>query len=223
MNDETDLFVTIPELYKTIRFPMLGLLYSFVVHARFFQIESEDALRVVDVGGCVGGYTMAGWLNLPNASFDIFEPWSACHPYLAHNLKGLAAVKLHKVAASDKHETLTLSFSPEFPLMGHSSVYGTGVQAEQVQAVPLDDVIQGRVDLMKIDVEGYEFKVLEGAQRILREFRPYLMVEIKKVHQARAGRTADDLVAYLIRKGYKLPQQLGNDYWFVRDDTWQPN
>jgi hypothetical protein len=44
-------------------------------------------------------------------------------------------------------------------------------------SVRLDDVVQGTVALVKIDVEGAEDRVLHGMQRILRECRPAVIVE----------------------------------------------
>lgn len=47
----------------------------------------------------------------------------------------------------------------------------------QVAVMPLDDLVPGNVDFLKIDVEGHEIEVLKGAKRILSN-RPRLDIEI---------------------------------------------
>ena len=60
-----------------------------------------------------------------------------------------------------------------------------GVQSEVVQniigdieTIRLDDIIQSPVHIIKIDVEGYEVKVMQGAQRILAQYHPFLEIEV---------------------------------------------
>ncbi len=66
-----------------------------------------------------------------------------------------------------------------------------------VQKMPLDALKLPRVDLIKIDVEGMELEVLEGAREILTVRRPILLVESIK-----AGREA--LCAFLGERGYHV-------------------
>ena len=207
--------ITVTMNGRTMVFPDVSLLYSFVMHARFPVAQSNAALRIVDVGGCVGGFTLASMLNFPNSNFDVIEPWRACFPYLEQNLGHMPNVRLHRVAVSDKRKMLTLSLQANFTKMGQASAYGEGISAEQVNAVPLDDLIRGRVDVLKVDVEGYEYAVLEGAYRILREWHPSLLVEIKENHLQRAGHSKAKLIRYLTDLGYSTPEEIGYDYWFV--------
>jgi FkbM family methyltransferase len=47
-----------------------------------------------------------------------------------------------------------------------------------IKSKPLDDIIKGKVDYIKVDVEGMEMEVLEGASRIIRESKPIIYIEI---------------------------------------------
>jgi FkbM family methyltransferase len=53
---------------------------------------------------------------------------------------------------------------------------------ESVQLVRLDDVVAdyplSRIDLVKIDVEGAELRVLRGAMETLRHYRPFMLFEV---------------------------------------------
>ena len=61
-----------------------------------------------------------------------------------------------------------------------------------------------RVDLIKVDVEGFELQVLAGLTQTLRRHRPTLMLELSDT--ARLGlRDADDFMA-LLPNGYRVEQ-----------------
>jgi FkbM family methyltransferase len=62
----------------------------------------------------------------------------------------------------------------------------TSADIFEVQCKRLDDVVAHykikRVDFIKIDVEGFELAVLEGAQHTIDEHSPLLLIEIEKKH-----------------------------------------
>ena len=192
-------------------------MHSFAYWKRFGIIKPFDyPWRIVDVGACVGGFVVPFLENLPNATADLFEPWQLCWDYLLHNVKGLP-VRVHPEAVAAGRKEITLSYSERFKVMGCPSVYGTGIEARTVQAVALDDVLIGKVDWLKIDVEGYELEVLKGADNILREMHPATIVEIKQVHQVRSGHKASDVVDYMTGCGYdRMTHINANDYLFER-------
>ncbi len=49
---------------------------------------------------------------------------------------------------------------------------------ETVRCVTLDSVVTGRVDLIKLDVEGFEERALRGAKRLMTEYAPSLAVSL---------------------------------------------
>jgi hypothetical protein len=72
----------------------------------------------------------------------------------------------------------------------------------EVNGVTVDGLVQGlglaRLDWMKIDVEGAECEVLEGARQVLHRFRPILLVEVHGTWERL--RTLLDEVGYVIEK-----------------------
>lgn len=71
----------------------------------------------------------------------------------------------------------------------------------------LDDVIAdaglGRVDVVKCDVEGAELLVFAGAERLLREDRPVVIVEADDLHQRRFDATAQDVLDAVLHYDYR--------------------
>jgi hypothetical protein len=74
----------------------------------------------------------------------------------------------------------------------HSLVAQEGCTPIEVQTVVLDEFLPTvgvqpeQVDLVKIDVEGYELPALRGAQRLLRG-RPVIVAEFAPKYMRRAG------------------------------------
>lgn len=60
------------------------------------------------------------------------------------------------------------------------------------------------IDLMKIDVDGYELSVLGGATNVLRNLRPKIIMEIAPHMLARHGHTTEELCQLLSSQGYTL-------------------
>jgi len=94
---------------------------------------------------------------------------------------------------------------------GLASLYGEGEGQEPIEYVnitTLDDKAASldlsRVDLIKIDVEGGELPCLQGAENVLRRFRPMLIVEIQEFSACQAGWSVKELFEYLRGFGYEF-------------------
>lgn len=77
---------------------------------------------------------------------------------------------------------------------------------EEVQVMRLDDVIwpgDMRVSLIKIDVEGFEFDVLEGAERTLVAHRPIVFAELSVAWLDSRGVPAERLRKWLAKFEYR--------------------
>jgi len=200
---------------RELLFPDIGMLYCYVAHSRFnFIRPTLLPMNLVDVGGCVGSYALAFFESVPNGTAQVFEPNPICRDYLLHNLAGYPTT-ISETAAYKEATELSLSYPKDFSKIGNSSIYGDGQDVFKTQAVRLDDAVTGRVDVVKIDVEGAELDVLMGAERILSQDHPALFVELKTTHQKRAGRTILDVVNYLAAKGYKDHESYSSDFLFV--------
>jgi FkbM family methyltransferase len=96
---------------------------------------------------------------------------------LAANDVVSADLSLLGIGASD--------ISANYDVMRESSGNRSAVRLVQaaeggVRCAPLDDLICGQVDLIKIDVDGMELAVLAGAKRVLGESRPKIMIEVSR-------------------------------------------
>ena len=81
--------------------------------------------------------------------------------------------------------------------------------------VRLDDIGLPYCDLIWLDVEGYEPKVLEGARNLIERHRPIVIVEDMGLAVGGEGVARD----WLKGRGYRQTAQLLNDFVMVPDAT----
>lgn len=143
------------------------------------QQSGEHEAVVFDVGANTGNYSQAVLETFGAGRVRIyaFEPAQAMWARLAERFKGAPNVRVLPFALGEKsataelfaHESLSgLSSLHERRLAHHHLVLAP---KETVTVVPLDrfcaDNAINRISLLKLDVEGHEFSVLQGAERML--------------------------------------------------------
>ena len=166
----------------------------------------EPEAVCVDVGAKVGPITLALSVLCPEGHVHAFEPAGESFGFLERNLDvhGVTNVTAHRLALSDSCGEVTLSYNGGFAGGAFiSDRLADGIQ-ERVAETTLDSwassIALSRLDLIKVDVEGYEEKVLEGAHATVRRFRPTLIVELNPVTlQRMQGRNPGDLFRRLRR------------------------
>jgi FkbM family methyltransferase len=131
--------------------------------------------RVADVGANLGYYLLLfESLVGPGGKVDCVEPEADNLVELERNLRrnGFANARIFPVAAGSSDGVVT------FRQGVNGTVAPDGSGTVQVPLRRLDSILEEPVDLLKVDVEGYEGHVLQGAQSLLARHRPTLLVEI---------------------------------------------
>lgn len=147
----------------------------------------SPGMTFVDVGANIGLFTVIGSRLVGEyGNVWAFEPESENFRLLTENLclNGSTNVHAQMLAVGNRRESVVLHLEKN-SIGTHSLLRRHGSDGEQVpvDAVTLDDWfvdIPGEVDLMKIDVEGYEPFVLEGCQGLLRRTR-YVLFEYNRL------------------------------------------
>ena len=83
-----------------------------------------------------------------------------------------------------------------------------------IRLVTLDSIEYTDIDMIKIDVEGYEMKVLEGAKKLLGSVR-YLMIELNN-NSKKYGSNNREIEKYLESLGFKVLMDHWPDKVFYR-------
>jgi len=87
---------------------------------------------------------------------------------------GFTNVRIVEAAVGDEDGDVRFALG----LNGHVVASPGPQQSVSVPLYRLDTVLDGRVDVLKIDVEGYEGHVLDGAASLIERWRPALFVEV---------------------------------------------
>lgn len=145
---------------------------------------------VVDVGAFIGTHTVYfAQKTGPRGVVFALEPQRTAFNLLSTNLalNCLYNVKCFNVAAGAKNDKAFM------PVLDPSSPQNFGAlnierfnQGESVPIIAIDNLTLKNCHLMKIDVEGYEAKVLEGAKKTITKFQPILYVENNREETSRA-------------------------------------
>lgn len=181
-----------------------------------FELRAiRQALRhggvALDVGANKGSYlySMARWAGA--SPVVAFEPQRALAQYLtaACQRSGLRNVTVENLALSNQTGELNLfvpgdSHSPGASLEA-SIADKTDCRKETVSVTTLDlyaaEKLGGPVRVIKIDVEGHELAVVQGALDLIRRDKPLLVIECEARHMP-AGKTVQDFVAMVVSLGY---------------------
>jgi FkbM family methyltransferase len=87
--------------------------------------------------------------------------------------------------------------------------------------IAIDNLFLNDCGLIQLDVEGYELKVLKGAEETIKKYKPTICVEKSDAWMARYGYSFFDVVNFLNSLGYvyiKTIQTLTTDIVFVHSD-----
>lgn len=139
---------------------------------------------VIDVGANIGVFTYAFRKLYPVViSFEV-------NPYLIKDLRRSfpVSVQLHQIGLSNRsgESTFYLPILRGKPLVGWGSLeasaseIGDRHEEIRVKIEPLDAFGLSDIGFIKIDVEGHEVEVLQGAEETIGRCRPDVLIEIDK-------------------------------------------
>jgi FkbM family methyltransferase len=182
-------------------------------HQRTFQKLVWTGDVVMDVGANWGSHTLyfsrlAGGDGVVYA----FEPFPPAFTELEWHMQANKCTNVRALpyAISDKDGTASfvIGDSPsEGSLLEASSIPSTQKENVSVITRKLDSLIEEldlkRVKLIKIDVEGAESRVLQGAGNVIERFRPHLVIDLHTPEQD------VDVARFLIDRRYKLSRLVG--------------
>ena len=152
---------------------------------------------VVDAGANIGDWTCALLKAVGGTGTVLaFEPNPDSHACLVHNCPGVIP---YNNGLSD--ETGPVILKREANAGASYLIQGT-IGAQETWVITLDSFNLHRLDLFKLDVEGFELKALRGATSTIKRLRPVIVMEMNRGALARNGHTYDDIWAYLQEMGY---------------------
>ncbi len=216
--------------YRLFAHPRKGTLTRAVIRRGYWEpLETEifrSLLRpgalVIDVGANFGHYALTAANAIgPKGLVIAFEPQPETFALLDANRKllpqdNLLAVQAGLGAVDGSMEIHTDTANPG----GHSfydwNLRGTAGSSHLVPVQALDSFLSERVhdravNVIKIDVQGFEMEVLRGAVRTIERDKPAVLCEVTPEVLHRAGSGVEELLGFFRTLGYRAEVLLTGD------------
>jgi FkbM family methyltransferase len=147
-------------------------------------LENKD---IIDIGSNIGYFSLAVCKNVVPKSIHLFEPSMEYYTYSKELLKdyqniyfnnyGLDNTSTRKILYKCPNENIGWNtFLEKDPNQADTFIQTMNTELCHLQM--LDEYPIKNVDFIKIDVEGYETRVIEGGLKTIEKFRPYLFIEV---------------------------------------------
>ena len=170
----------------------------------FLDVGANDGIFAVFAASRVG----------PDGTVWAFEPSSREVARLQFNLDlNHLSVRVFPIALADVSGQANLTVAG-YEHEAHNTLGAfayQGIEAKGTETVvvrQLDAVLQDnplpRIDVIKLDVEGAELRVLRGAISTLERYRPYILFEVSEKSLHHQNSTREELLTFLQSQRYRL-------------------
>lgn len=162
--------------------------------------------RFLDVGANIGVFAIHAALR--GADVIAIEPRPSNTALLLENARRLGvSIELHPLAVSDHHGYAVLDTAPDNENAAIRRLEASSLE-DRITALGLIDELVGEqrhIDVMKIDVEGHEYRALLGARKMLARSHPVIVTEYSPVYQQDgSGVPGSVYLSYLQTFGYGI-------------------
>lgn len=166
---------------------------------------------VLDIGAYIGYHTliMSNAIGEKGKGYT-FEPYRKNFFVLEKNIKEnqIGNIYAYKLAIGDKNKKIKLQVFDDY---AYNSILNLKrkkyIGIENIEMVTLDSFVTSlkikKIDLIKIDVEGFEFNTLIGAKWTLKKFKPKIICEIYQENLNPLKTKVRDVIDYVTSFGYK--------------------
>ena len=144
-------------------------------------IDTSNPLVFLDIGAKTGLWSK----RLARKCIEIhgFEPNPETIALLKKSTRKLKHFRLHQCAVGDKNEVKEFLINKRLENCGFVDRYKGYTGTMEVPVRTIDSFNFDRVDLIKIDTEGYELPIINGALKTIERERPQLYIEVHELEQ----------------------------------------
>lgn len=179
---------------------------------RFFESVIKEDFTIIDAGAQIGMYSVPFSKFAKNGTVYAFEPTDTVdllRENLAYN--NCDNVLVQNIALSNRDGKF---FDKIFKIWSQKVV-----DQKEFEFTTIDTFVSQKklkIDLIKIDVDSYDYEVLLGCEKTLREQNPIVVVELNEALEKR-GFKPEDAVNFMDSIGYYLKEILdGENFLFLK-------
>jgi FkbM family methyltransferase len=178
------------------------------------ELKNRTNPLIIDIGANIGLISLYALRNLKNAEIFAFEPGPHQYELFSKTIKkNKLESKIHLSNLAVSHSCSTF----DFYIHDTKDASGDGLvdtqRAGKTQKIPIQATTldiwwnqnsRPRIDLIKIDTEGAELWVLEGAKDIISVCRPIIITEVNNINYQNYPYTTADVYNKIANYKYKL-------------------
>jgi FkbM family methyltransferase len=165
--------------------------------------------HILDVGANRGNWTRAALKHFPNACYTLVEPQDHLKSHIQDLLDRGCKIQWINEGASDKsgNMPMSLSYRDDSSTFVLTDRHGqsTGPQQTRIPVRTLNEIMSSSSapppQMVKIDAEGFDLKVLQGASDLLGETDVFL---VEAVVCGNYENSAAEVIQFMANSGYRL-------------------
>ena len=159
------------------KFWKAGVFYELNM-LNYIRENYKNELDYLDIGMCIGNHSLFFGGVMGANCVTSFEPIFDLHEHANKvvELNGLTdIIKTHNVALSNRKGLSKMQLSDLTSNAGMSKIDENG--DTKVYSIRLDSMQFDNIDVMKIDVEAHNMKMLSGAKKTIQKHKPDIFIE----------------------------------------------
>ncbi|MFH2067776.1 MAG: FkbM family methyltransferase [Pseudomonadota bacterium] len=179
-----------------------------LVRIAAFLHNRNGNLAMIDVGANIGD-TVSLVSDAVKGDFLCIEADEKYYQHLLANTKHIDNVTCVKALCDEVADERETAISIIRNNSGSSQVSEQRVDGNSlVNKITVDSLIEKmtifkKTDLIKVDTDGYDYKVIRGCDQLITAHQPVFFFELAPMFLKKTGESPDSIFEYLSKKGYK--------------------
>lgn len=183
-----------------------------LINLFYTLLPKDDQFTVIDFGAQTGSFSLLAKF-LPKSQWYSFEPIAEAAYNLKQNLilNHIQNVAVYQYAASNfsGKSILRLPAKNNWGLstLGSNVLRFDTFEEREVQCIDFDTFALEhdikKVHFIKIDTEGSEFRILQGAKKIIMRDKPIILMEYNETNMQQCNASKEEIDALLTELGYQ--------------------
>ncbi len=184
-------------------------------------VKTENGL-IIDIGAHKGDKTKVFLKFFPKDDYVLFEPFDEYYQIIKNKFKNKDNIKVYKKGVSNYngsgnfYTSKNIKYSESFSLKKQKFLE----ISDQIEIISLDNFhFNNNIKLIKLDTEGNEPEILEGATNVIKKYRPTILVETSHITHEKIVEIFNNLEYSLLIYEYHIIKDEKIDYRNLGDLT----
>ena len=187
------------------------------------NVPVDKPVNILDIGAQTGLYTLYA-KYLPKGQFYSFEPFPDTYKVLNDNiaLNGITNVNTYNFGISNYKGDCVLNTSKShngLHTIGPNPLRFTDIVPVKINVDTIDNIFYENdipVDFIKIDTEGWEYFILQGGEKTIQKYKPFIQIEWSEVNMKQCNVDMHEFQKYIDDKmGYVKKTLISEELFLV--------